>query len=279
MEKKNDCLNWHKDPDTGDLWVWCCGKCQRGYSIYEYTARAGLSLQEFLKQDFDIHEAPPNEVQKIEWPKNFIPLYDNRAQLGKEYLKTRGVDPNDNMYYDTWRKGIVFPYFYDHVFCGAQIRLCKPWIDKDGNERKIDTLPGTRLGLLFYNWNQIRFGSNIKGIIVTEGAFNSVSIQQALNYIYDGYLRNPWLCVALSGSGASRHHISVLKNMKEKDYRIVVAPDSDIAGIKMLKKFITNDALTHYALTNDERIDWNDVSQTMNRIEFARWFLGNIYNV
>jgi len=275
---KNDVLHWHSDPENGSLWVWC-NKCQRGYSIYEYTARAGISLVSFLKQDFEVKEAPPNEVQKMEWPKSFIPLFDKRAEPAMAYFKSRGIELDDTMYYDTWRKGIVFPYFYDTVFCGAQIRLLETWVDEDGQERKIDTLPGTRLGLLFYNWNQQRFNTNIKGVIVTEGAFNTLAIQQSLYHIYGGLMRCPWLCVALSGSGASKHHLSVLKELKERDYRIVVAPDSDEAGIHMLRKFIQNDALTHYAMTNDKRIDWNDVSNTMSKTEFARWFLGNIRDV
>jgi len=173
----------------------------------------------------------------------------------------------------------VFPYYYDSVFCGAQVRFLETWFDEDGTERKIDTIPGTRLGLLFYNWNQQRFNSNIKGVIVTEGAFNSTIIQQALYHVYGGVLRCPWVCVALSGSGASKHHIDTLKELKDRDYKIVVAPDSDEAGIHMLKKFIRNDAITHYALTNDDRIDWNDVGASMDKTEFAKWFLGNIRDV
>ena len=42
---------------------------------------------------------------------------------------------------------------------------------------------------------------------------------------------------------------------------------------------VFNEALTHYTLTNDERIDWNDVAKTMSKEEFARWFLGNIRSV
>lgn len=215
----------------------------------------------------------------MDWPKSFIPLYDSNAAPGMKYLQDRGIEPDDNMYYDTWRKGIVFPYFYDNIFCGAQVRLLETWIDEDDQERKVDTLPGTRLGLLFYNWNQQRFNTNIKGVIVTEGAFNAAAIQQALHHVYGGMIKCPWLCVALSGSGASKHHLDTLKELRDRDYRIVIAPDSDDAGVRMLRKFIVNDALTHYALTNDSRIDWNDVANTMSKTEFARWFLGNIRDV
>lgn len=277
--KKNDCLHWHIDPDNSSIWVWCQGRCQRGYSIYEYCAKAGLSLPEFLKSDFEFREAPPNEVQKMEWPKTFIPLYHKDAEAGREYIKSRGIDPDDNMYYDTWRNGIVFPYYYDSVFCGAQIRLIEPWTDEDGEERKIDTVPGTRLGLLFYNWNQQSFPTNIKGVIVTEGAFNTLAIQQALTSVYGSIFNNPWKCVACSGSGASEHHISTIKELKDAGVKIVVAPDSDKPGLKMLRKFSDAQALTHFALTRDDRIDWNDATRAMGREEFAKWFIGNIKSV
>jgi Toprim-like len=277
--KKNDCLHWHESDDDGPPWVWCAGKCQRAYSIYEYTAAAGLTLGAFLKQKFDIKEAPPNEVRRIDWPKSFIPLFDQRSKPALEYLKSRGIDANDGMYYDVQRNGIVFPYYFDQAFVGAQIRFIEPWTDYDGAVRKIDTIPGTRLGLLFYGWNQSPFLPNIKGVIVTEGAFNAKCIDQALSNIYGGILKNPWKCIAASGSGASKHQIDTVRSLKESGLKVVIAPDSDDAGMKMFEKFAKENALTHYAFTEDSKLDWNDFSQTMSREEFARWFLGRIKSV
>ncbi len=275
-KKSNQVLHWHSDEETGSLWVYCVGKCQRAYTVYEYTAKAGLSLAQFLQNDFVFTEAPPNEVQKMDWPRSFIPLYDERAKAGVEYLTSRGIEPDDGMYYDTQRKGIAFPYFYDSIYCGAQIRFLETWTDDNGDERKIDTVPGTRLGLLFYNWNQQRFRTNIKGVIVTEGAFNALAIQQALQDIYGGMMKCPWLCVALSGSGASGHHLDTLKELKDNGTKIILAPDSDKAGRKMMSKFIAAEALTHYALTNNQDLDWNDIAKAMSKKDFARWFIGNI---
>lgn len=277
--KKNECLYWHIDPDEGSIWVWCQGKCQRGYSIYTYCTHAGLSLSEFLKQDFNFIEAKPNEVQKIEWPRTFIPLFDKRSQPGLDYLKTRGIDPDDGMYYDMTRKGIVFPYYFDNVFCGAQIRFIEPWEDTDGNLRKIDTVPGTRLGLLFYGWNQTPLPAQTKGLIITEGAFNAIAINQAMNQAFGGMLSNPWKCVACSGSGASKHHTDTIKELKDSGLKIVLAPDSDEAGMKMLKKFGDADAITHYAITGDDEIDWNDAAKSMSKEEFAAYFIKAITRV
>ena len=279
---RNDTIYWHVDPESKykgcGIWMWC-NRCERAYSVEEYTAKCGLHLNEFLKQDFAFKESAPNEVRKIEWPKTFIPLFDNRAQKGVKYLESRGLVPDDNLFYDMSREGIVFPYYFDNIFCGAQVRLVKPWTYSDGVERKIDTLPGTRVGLLFYNWNQQPLPPHVKGIIVTEGAFNALSIQQALSEAYGSPLKNPFKCVALSGSGVSSHHIEQLEELKESGLKVVCAPDSDEAGHKMLEKFVDRDILTHYALTDEKSKDWNDVAQTMGKKEFARWFMGKIIHV
>ena len=275
---RNNTCHWHSDPDSGDIWVWCT-KCSRGYSIYEYCALAGLSLSEFLKNDFEFEEAKDNEVQKMAWPKSFIPLYDPKAQDGVDYIKSRGLDPDEGMYYDTDRKGIVFAYYYDSIFCGAQIRLIEPWVDENGDVRKIDTIPGTRIGLLTFGWNQMPFRTNIKAVVVCEGAFNSYSIQQSLHHMYGGVLNSPFKVIALSGSGVSQHHLELLKDLKEQGFRIICAGDSDIAGQRMLEKLSKAEAITHYALTEDDQLDWNDISQTMNKKEFAKWFIGKVKKI
>lgn len=277
--RKNDCLHWHIDTDTSQIWVWCQGKCQRGYSIYDYAAKAGLSLKDLLKQNFDFREAPPNEVQKMEWPRSFVSFISSEAKPGIQYLESRQIDPDDNMYYDTYRKGIVFPYEYDNVFCGAQIRYIQPWIDENGDERKIDTLPGTRLGLLFYNWNQLPFRTNIRGVIITEGAFNALAVQQSLALVYPNVLSNPWKCIATSGSGLSQHHLETMAELKAKGTKVILAPDSDKAGTKMLRKAVKAEAITHYNMTMESEVDWNDLMIAIGKKQFAKFFLKSIKSV
>jgi len=277
--KKNDSLHWHQDAETHEIWVYCVGKCQRGYSLYQYVDMAGLKLHEFLKGDFDFKEAQPNEVNKMDWTATFLPLSDPRSEDGVAYVESRGLDIDGGMYYDTWRKGIVFPHYFHNVYCGAQIRLIDPWIDDDGNVRKVDTLPGTRLGLLFYGWNQDKFVTNIRGLIVTEGAFNAIAIQQALNHAYGSIIKNPWKVVASSGSGMSAHKIQVLKELKDQNIKVILAPDSDDAGLKMLKKCAKEGCITHYTFSNKENVDWNDVASSMGKEKFAKQFLGSIKSV
>lgn len=271
-------LHWHADSDSGDIWVWC-NKCSRGYSIYQYCALAGLTLAEFLKNDFEFEEARSNEVQKMAWPKSFIPLYDPKAQKGIDYLKSRGVDPDEGIYYDTQREGIVFPLYFDDAFVGAQVRLITPWVGENGDERKIDTIPGSRLGLLFYNFNQVPFRTNVKAVIVCEGAINSISLQQALNDMYGGILNNPFKAIACSGSGISQHQLEVLRDLKDQGFRIIAALDSDEAGQKGLKKLVAAEALTHYALTEDDETDWNNILQQNDKKYLAKYFLSKVKHV
>lgn len=276
---KNDCLYWHLDKDNGQIWCWCQGKCQRGYSLQQYCALSGISVKEFLQGDFNFIESKPNEVNRIEFPKTFIPMFHKDAQPGLEYLKTRKIQPDDNMWYDTGRKGIVFPYYYESLFCGAQIRFIEPWYDADGELRKIDTMPGTRLGLLIYNWNQGPFATPIKGLIITEGAFNALAIQQALNKKYGSIMDNPWKCIALSGSGGSEHHINAIKELKDAGIKVVLAPDTDDAGLHMLQKFTKAEAITHYSLTKDTENDWNDVLIKNDQEVLLQTFFKNMVKV
>ena len=276
--RKNACLHWHIDQDTQDIWVYCVGKCQRGYSIRSYCYHAGIELAEFLKGDFEFKEAKPDEVNVMSWPARFIPMSDPRAKNGVDYLKTRGLSPQGDMYYDIERNGIVFPYYFDNHFCGAQTRFIEPRINPDGEVQKMDTMPGTRLGNLIYGWNQSKFMGNIKGVLITEGALNAIAINQAFNVAYGGVHNNPWRAVACSGAGATAHHRQIFKDLKDQGLKVVVAPDSDEAGAKMLKKFKESESCTHFALTNTTE-DWNDCLKAMGHKDFAKFVLSCIRSI
>jgi hypothetical protein len=276
--KKNNCLHWHIDPEDGAQWVYCVGKCQRGYSLRSYCYHAGIDLVDFLKGDFDFKEAPPNELQVMSWPSRFIPLSDTRAEPGVDYIRSRGLSAQGDIYYDIERNGIVFPFYFDNAFCGAQTRFVIPKIHSDGEVQKMDTLPGTRLGLLFYGWNQSRFIGNVKGVIVTEGAFNAISINQALNLAYGGINNNPWRAISCSGAGATKHHQETLKELKEQGLTVVIAPDTDDAGMNMLRKFKSADAATHYALTESTE-DWNDKAKQLGMLAFASFFMSKVKKI
>ena len=215
----------------------------------------------------------------MNWPSTFLPLSDPRSEEGVEYIRSRGLDIGDGMYFDTQRRGIVFPYYFENTFCGAQIRLINPWVDEDGCKQKIDTMPGTRLGLLFYGWNQGRFLTNIRGLIVTEGAFNAIAIQQALDHAYGGVVNNPWKAIASSGTGISVHKMEVLKEIKDQGIKVILAPDSDEAGLNMFKKCVNNKVISHYNFTSRDDMDWNDVFNEIGKDKFAKHFLGSIKGV
>lgn len=275
-KKHNDTIHAHSDPETNEVWLWCCG-CGRGYGLRTYCHLAGISLSEFLKLDFDFIEAKPNEINKIDWPAHFVPMSDPRAKKGVDYVTSRGIELKGDFYFDTEREGIVFPMYFHGVFAGGQVRLIKPW-EKDGNTVKMLTMPGTRSGLLLYNHNQSAFITDVKGVIVTEGAFNCLAIQQSLDKLYGGVVKNPWKVMSTSGCGVTNHQLDVFKGFKEAGIKVVAALDSDEPGMKGLAKLSKAEVITHYALTSDPSIDWND--EMMERgAEFAKYFLSLITSV
>jgi 5S rRNA maturation endonuclease (ribonuclease M5) len=265
---------WHTDDKTGRLWCWCC-KCGRAYTIDEYCRQAGIDIEDFLNEDFKIENGQSDEVNVMAWPSSFVPLSDPRAQKGVEYIKSRGLDLDGDMYYDLEEEGIVFPYYFENHFCGAQVRFIEERVTEDGNKWKITTLPGTRLGLLFYGWNQSKLMAQIKAVVVCEGAFNAISIQQALNKAYGGISRCPWRVIACSGSGVSQHQADTLKELKEKGYKVVCASDSDEAGLKMYDKLKAHGAITHYAFS-DIGVDWNDKLKELGHKDFAKYFISRL---
>ena len=276
---KHDVLHWHFDEQNQGA-IWCfCQKCQRGYSLYDYVSKAGLSLREFLKNDFSFEESKPNEVSKMQWPHWFIPLFDPRASKGLDYVKGRGLGPSANqLFYDVEEEGIVFPYYFHGTFVGAQVRFIEAWTDKDGEERKIDTIPGTRLGLLFGLFDQSPLPSHVKCIVVCEGVFNALSIQQALNSIY-GSSMNPYKCIATSGCNLTDHHSEVLKELKVEGKKIVLAYDFDEAGLRGMQKAIKKECITHVAWTGDSDVDWNDIIRLGGEDELRKAFFKGVKSV
>jgi hypothetical protein len=275
-KKPNDTLYWHVNEEKNEIWCYCTGGCQRGYDINTYCTFAGISLKEYLSSDFDLREAKPNEVNKIEWPAHFVNMSSSLAKEGVKYVESRGLTTNADIYFDTKYKGIVFPCYYDKIFCGAQTRLLKPWedvVEGKVKKTKIVTIPGTRTGLLFYNWNQTDFPSNIKTIVVVEGGFNCIAVEQAVLAKYKSFLRSPIKVIASSGSQLTKHKMEVFKGLKDKGYKIILAPDADEAGIRMLQKCNDNDCITHYALPEDTDYDWNDY-YSANKGDFLKWFIG-----
>lgn len=277
--RKNKCLYWHKDEETGDIWCFCTGKCQRGYSLRQYVYLAGISLSEFLKGTFNFKEASPNEVQVMSWPARFIPLSDPRAEKGVEYLKDRGLNLDCDLYYDLEREGIVFPYYFDNHFCGAQIRFIESKINKDGDVQKMDTLPGTRISMLFGLWNQAKFFTNVKVVGVCEGYFNALALQQAFNIKYGGVANNPFKFICTSGCNPSRHHQDVLRELLGQGIKVVASFDADEPGLKGIAKMVKSGCVSHISTTQDTELDWNDMLKLHGHDAIAEMFLKNITKV
>ena len=260
------------------MWIWC-NKCDRGYSLKDYCRRAGISMTDFLSGDFQFEESRPNEVNAIAWPVNFIPLSDPRAKKGVEYIKSRGLTLEGDMYYDVDSEGIVFPYYFGSHFCGAQVRFLEARKNEDGSPWKITTLPGTRLGLLFGMWNQEKFLTDIKAVVVCEGYFNALSLQQAFNGRYGGISRNPFKFIAASGSGVSDHQAETLKDLKDRGFKVIGAFDTDEAGFKGIGKMKDRECLTHYAVTGQINRDWNELLREYGHDGLATFFLSCINKI
>lgn len=278
-QRNNATLYWHKDTETDDIWVYCKGKCQRGYSLRQYCYYGGISLVDFLKGDFEFKEATPNEVQVMTWPSKFIPLSDPRAEKGVVYVKSRGLNLDGDLYYDMEREGIVFPYYFDNHFCGAQIRFIKSRVNKDGDEQKIDTLPGTRLGMLFGLWNQSRFLTDIKAVGICEGYFNALALQQAFNVKFGGVAKNPFKFICTSGCNVSKHHQEALGELLQQGIKVIGAYDADEPGLEGIAKMVKNGCISHYSTTQDTDRDWNDMLRQHGHDALAEMFLKNISKV
>ena len=233
-----------------------------------------MSLHEFLKGDFDF-----NVLYVMNWPLKFIPLSDPRAEKGVKYVQKRGLNLDGDMYYDIEREGIVFPYYFEDHFCGAQIRFLETRINKSGDVQKIDTLPGTRLGMLFGLWNQGRFVTDIKAVGVCEGYFNAISLQQAFNIKYGGVVNNPWKFICTSGCNVTKHHQEVLQELVAANIKVIGAFDADEAGREGLAKAVKHNCITHYSSTLDDEQDWNDVLKNEGHEAVARRFLNNLQRI
>ena len=128
-------------------------------------------------------------------------------------------------------------------------------------------------------WNQEKFITNIKTVGICEGYFNALSLQQAFNDMYGGVVNNPWKFISTSGSGISQHQREAISDLKEQGYKIVAALDSDEAGLKGLGKLIDADSITHFALTEDDEKDWNDLIQEKGHKQLAKLFLSKVVKV
>ena len=270
-------LYWHEE-ESGDIWCWCCS-CGKSYSLWEYCKLSGISPKELGKSEFAFEKGTPGEVQRIGWPAHFYEITHPKATVGADFVKSRGIRLEGDMYYDADYNGIAFPLYFEGYFCGAQIRLIEPWKVKGSTKKiKMITIPGTKSSLLMYNWDQAPFNRPYRGIIITEGAFDCLAIEQSLNDQY-GPFKNPWKVMAMNGSACSDHHLKTIKGLKDAGMTVVLAADYDKAGFKMMAEYKKADAITHIATTEEHKVDWNDKLKELGSKEFARFFIKRIAKI
>lgn len=260
--------------DSGEVWVYCCA-CGRSYNAREYCELGGITYTELLLSGIQFNDKKANEVNRLDWPSYFISLLDVKAKAGRDYLESRGLSIEGEIYYDSKRNGIVFPMYFDMYFCGAQIRLINPRPGEDGKDVKMISEPGTRTSILVYNWNQLPFLTDVKAIVITEGAINCLSLMQSMSLVYNNIL-SPYKFVSLSGSGASSHHLEKFKELVDSGYKVIVAADNDSAGEKMINKFVEHGALTHFSLPGRGDMDWNDILISGGKKDLLKCFFGGM---
>lgn len=274
----HDTLYAHFDSENNNIWFYC-NKCQRAYGLYQYCTAGGITVKEFLAWNVDFTEANPTEVRKMDFPAWYIPMWDPRATVGIDYLKSRGLEPQGELFYDFDQKAIVLPYYYHGHFVGAQNRFIYPRIKDDGSEQKVDTVPGTRLGLLFWGYNQNGLNSEVNTVVVTEGAFNAMSLDQSFKTLFkQNGKTNNFKFMATSGCNLSNHQADVLKELKDTGYKVILAYDPDLSGRKGLEKAIRKECITHYSFF-DENKDGNDILKEHGPKELVRAFLKGVRNV
>jgi len=267
---------WNYDEEK-NIWMHCCA-CNATYTLAALTKRVGIKvamkyLDRIKNNIIQPSDTASDSLQRIAWPADYISINSTIAKEGQDYILSRGLSLEGQLYYDKEINGIVFPLYYQGVFCGAQTRLIVPWIKEDGKPQKMTTLEGTKKSLLFYNWDQNPFPRLYKGIIVTEGAFDTLAIEQALNALY-GPITNPFKTIATMGSGVSEYQVSVLNGLKEAGYKVILAPDFDPAGFIMFDK--SKKAITHVMTTDEKGKDWNMLLKEMGHVEFAKYILTKI---
>ena len=270
-------LYYHRDK-YGTPWIYC-NKCSDSMDLEDYCLMHGINMpteEEVAKVVSD--DPNDRELHRLEWPKYFIPLWDKRSESGVEYLKSRCLEPSDGMFYDMQQDGIVLPYYYENTCVGAQVRFIRPR-EKDGKTWKITTIPGTKLGKLFYGWNQAELPQSVKYLVITEGAFNAIALQQTFNRHYGGATKNPYRFAAASGSSIGSYRADVLRDEIERGKRVILAADPDQAGVKMLEEAIKDGCITHYTTSTTDGVDWNDILKQDGEDALKLEFLSNLRRV
>ena len=254
-----------------------CNKCGGSRDLDEYCAEHGIDVptEEQINRIITSDSSNDKELEVMSWPKHFIPLWQDQAKPGIEYLKSRGIEPSDGMYFDVEQNGIVFPYYHGSSCVGAQVRFIEPQI-KDGKPWKITTVKGTKLTKLFYGWNQGDLPHYVKNLVVTEGAFNAIALQQTFNHHFKSATKNPYRFVAASGSSLGKYRKEILSELKAEGIRVILAADSDEAGLAMFQDACEAECITHWSTVSKDGVDWNDVLIEGGEKELLAEFLKNL---
>ena len=181
---------------------------------------------------------PPNSVKIAET------IEHNEMLAAAEYIMNRGfyLDDYDWYWSPMYSTRLIIPFYYQTKIVGFTARLLR-----DGKPKYIsEQQPG-------YVFNIDRQLNSRKYVIVCEGPFDAISI--------DG--------VALLGSEIHEHQKQLINQLQKE---VIVLPDRDIAGRKLIDQAIENGWSVSFPDWNEEIKDANDAL-----LKYGR--LGTLYSI
>lgn len=245
------------------LSIYCC-KCSKQWNILEYCVEAGLDFAQIMSANptdqFTSNQLNSEPPPTLPYPDYFHPIFHPISQPAIQYLNSRKIFNLSNFAFDSLNQGVALPLYLESNFCGGQTRIINPI------HTKITTLTGTKSSKLFWGWDQdFRHLSDKRGIIITEGAINAASLREKLG--------DEWLYCAISGSNLSDHHLHIIKKILDLGLRVILTPDNDPAGEKMLLNR-KNYVIEEFSAVDDKYNDWNEA--LMDNQNIKEMFIKNL---
>lgn len=241
-------LYWNKHKDG--IKIYCC-KCGKLYTLKEYSLLSNIPEKDLLSEISDevFEENKDASIKEVILPPYLISLFNPASKEGRDYLNKRKINIYPDLLYDSKRNGIAQLLYKGDIVVGCQIRL----IDVKENQPKMISLKGTKKSISFFGWNG-DFSNliDVDVIFVTEGAFDSLSIKSVFK------TNKKIKAIATLGCKVSKTQIEMLKQMKERNIKIICAFDGDEAGIEGRELLIKEKAIDYY-IDNEGLIDWNDM--------------------
>lgn len=224
-------LRWLNVDD--DLINKCILEALRLKEDITYTGKSNL-LPSFINKSLPLGSKSLNEwsVDNSEVPRGLLDVIN--------YITSRGLNPLEYPYYYSnelgFRNRIIIPYFYQKQIVG--------WTARAINDSKPKYLSEQQPGYVFNLDNQTH---DRKYVIVCEGPFDAISI--------DG--------VAVLGGELSDSQCILIKQLQKE---VIVLPDRDKAGRKIVNQAIDNGWSVSFPVWEPHIKDANDAIKIYGKL-------------